>query len=249
MRQYRKLSRILVPSGFMRETLVDNGFERDRVGVTPLFSRYGVVRECIESHDHEDECLLFVGRLDRDKGVEQFIQALALLRDEKWEAVVVGDGPHRESACALAAELGIAQRIQFVGGATGEALADYYRACDMLVFSSMLHESFGLVGVEAMSFGKPVVAFRAGGVTEWLSHERTGLLCDHGDLTVLSRNIARLLADAPLRKRLGAAARLEVESRFTLDRHLDQLQEIYHRMQSEPRTMEVQECAPHPYPC
>ena len=119
----------------------------------------------------------------------------------------------------------------------------------LLVFSSMLHESFGLVGVEAMSFGKPVVAFRAGGVTEWLTHERTGLLSDHGDVATLSRHIARLLSDAPLREHLGAQARLEVESRFTLDRHLDQLQEIYHRMQPEPSAMEMQQCAPSPYPC
>lgn len=234
LKQLRSRSRVLVPSGYMQQALVDNGFDLDNVEVTPLFSRYSYEAKSIDGAKGVPQ-ILFVGRLDHDKGVEQFIRALTLLREERWQAVVVGEGSQSTEARALTVAMGINERVRFAGVASGTALATHYCECDLVVFSSILPESFGLVGVEAMSFGKPVVAFSSGGVTQWLHDGVNGLLAPHGDVACLARQVSRLLIDHSLRRRLGQEARAAVLREFTLDRHLDQLQQVYQRV-LEPQT-------------
>ncbi len=106
-------------------------------------------------------------------------------------------------------------------------MADAYRACHLVVMPSIAPESFGLVGVEAMSFGKPVVAFAAGGITEWLEDGVTGLLADHRDVEHLARQLRRLIVSRELREQYGAAGYERLLPRFTLDRHLQRVTAVY----------------------
>lgn len=217
---------VVVPSGYMRQALVENGFAHDRVKVIPLFTRFDV------SQVREDESneVLFVGRLEPDKGAEQFVAAMATIRDGPWTATVVGDGTTRTALEQLALQKGIGDRIQFVGSASAQDLSAHYRRCSFVVFSSMLPESFGLVGVEAMSFGKAVVGFPSGGVAQWLDDGVTGLVVPHGDVPALAEQVRRLLGDRGERQRLGDNALAAVQERYTLARHVEQVQELYHRV-------------------
>lgn len=237
MQHYRELHRIIVPSGYMKRVLMENGFDDSLVAVAPLFSRFaprfpgatppGPLR------------LLFVGRLDHGKGVEPFIESLSHLRSQDWQATIVGDGPCEARARAMVAQQGLTSRVTFAGVANGEALAVAYRGCDAVVFSSLMPESFGLVGVEAMSFGRPVVAFDAGGVTEWLEDGETGLLARYGDVRHLAAQMRRLLADRDYARRLGETAYQRVCARFTLEHHVDSLMRHYHELTDSPVAEEV----------
>jgi len=223
---YRSLRRALVPSEFLAQLLVDHGVPRERVEVLPLFTRFPLSEEASEV-GAEPPGILFVGRLTEGKGLLAFARALARLTDRSWTAHVVGEGEARGAAERIVEQAGLRERVVFHGVLDGDALRERFRSCRLAVVPSLVPESFGLVGVEAMGFGVPVVAFDAGGVTEWLEHGRTGLLVARGDEGELAGAIGRLLDDAQLRAELGAAARVSVAETFSAARHMDRLLAIY----------------------
>lgn len=163
--------------------------------------------------------LLSVGRLDaaeKRKGIDDVLYALAspALRDEKVEYVVVGDGTDRSRLESLADELRLLSKVTFLGAIDAAALKAEFRRCDVFVMPST-QEGFGIVFLEAMACGRPVVASRFGGVPEVVAHGETGLLVDPGDADGLVRALRALMDDPCLRIRLGEAGRRRVEARFT----------------------------------
>src|SRR6202040_4042859 len=112
---------------------------------------------------------------------------------------------------ALPPELGA--RIRFHGEVSEDRLRGFYRACDVLVAPSR-YESFGLILVEAMMYGKPAVACRAGGMVEVVEEGRTALLAEPGDANSLEACLERLALDPSLRREMGEAARQRYEARF-----------------------------------
>ena len=110
-----------------------------------------------------------------------------------------------------------------------ERLRGFYRACDILVTPSRF-ESFGLMLVEGMMFGKPVIGCRAGGMVEVVEDGMSGLLAEPGDVDSLTACLERLIADAALRARLGAAARARYEAAFTAERMVNDVVDVLLRV-------------------
>jgi glycosyltransferase involved in cell wall biosynthesis len=137
----------------------------------------------------------FVGRLIPHKGVDVLLRAAAL--DPRFEVEVVGSGPEAERLVALAAELGVTDRVAFRGHVSEEALPAVYRAFDALAVPSVPTpgwvEQFGRVVVEAQASGVPVVASRSGALPEVVTG--AGTLVEPGDPAELARGLARLLDD------------------------------------------------------
>ncbi len=229
LRSYRSASRIAVPSEYLRQVLLRNGFDAERVEVVPLFSRFEGAPEAGSASDGAPPRILFVGRMTRGKGVLALVEALRLLSDAPWTARFAGEGPERGAAEQGAREAGLAGRVSFAGELRGAALEREYGACDVVAVPSLEPESFGLVGVEAMAWGRPVVAFDAGGVREWLADGESGLLARHGDAAHLAERLRALLGDATLRARLGAAGRELQRRRFTGVAHVERLRALYGR--------------------
>jgi glycosyltransferase involved in cell wall biosynthesis len=224
LRLYGSATELLVPSAYMADLLAANGIPRERVRVVPLFSRYAVEDG---APPRAEPRLLFVGRLTEDKGLLHLADALARLRELPWTARLVGEGPARDAFVERVRAAGLAERVELPGPVHGAALADELRACDALVVPSLVPESFGLVGVEAMSFARPVVAFEAGGVTEWLADGVNGLLARRGDAEDLAAKLGSVLAEPELRARLGGAGARRVREEFSIERHAEQLDGIY----------------------
>jgi len=222
---YRKLPRMIVPSRYLARQLVLNGFHAERIEVVVNPSRY----EAIGNPDTLDRHvrILFVGRLVAEKGLLHFFDALRLLRTPSWEAVIVGDGPLESYARECANEAAFRGRVRLTGALNGTRLQDEYRAATVVVVPSMAPESFGLAGVEGMAFGKPVVGFDAGGISEWLEHEATGLMTRRGDVPALAKDIDRVLGDRDLRFRLASNGLERVRTRFNSDAHVDKIVTIY----------------------
>ena len=223
---YRRLPVITVPSRYLKEQLIVNGFSPRCVQVVPGFSRF-VGLGSVGVRDQEAGRILFVGRLCREKGILAFVQALSLLQADHWEAVVVGDGPLLSEAVHEVAAHGLSRRVTFAGAVNADVLRGHYETCSFLAMPSLIPESFGMVGVEAMSFGKPVVAFGAGGIHEWLEDKVNGLMVEHGDVKQFAGKLDLLLKDGPLRRRLGSAGFAAVKARFGVDHHADRLVELY----------------------
>lgn len=232
LRMYRKMPAIVVPSTYLRDVLTVNGIAADRISVVPLFSRFEATVTPV-SKEREPPGILFVGRLSAEKGILSLVEALAQLSGESWQATVVGDGPLSGRARQFVERCGLDGRVQFVGEAAADDLATHYRACEFVVLPSLGPESFGMVGVEAMSFGKPVVAFDSGGVTEWLRDGVNGYAVPAGDTDALAATMRRLIRDPALRARLGQAGLRLQRERFTQASHLDSIFALYRRVIAE----------------
>jgi glycogen synthase len=164
--------------------------------------------------------VLFVGRIDDRKGLAVAIQALRLFPDgATLEVIGRGDPVHRAHLDALAAELGMKDRVRF-GVAPRNELHDHYEAADVVVFPVLWDEPFGLVPIEAMACGTPVVATATGGSAEFLAHELTCLVVPPGDAEALAAAVTRLNDDADLRARLVENG-LRLADELTTDRLAD----------------------------
>lgn len=175
--------------------------------------------------------LIVTGRFDERKGFETVLRALPLLPPEATlELWGRGGDAERARLAGIAAELGVADRVSF-GSLEREELPDRYRAADVMVFPSLWAEPFGLVPIEAMACGIPVVATGVGGSGEFLLDERNCLRYPAGDERALAAAIERLAADESLRRRLVAAG-LRTAEAADVERLAD-VMEAWHRHEAE----------------
>jgi glycogen(starch) synthase len=152
--------------------------------------------------------LLYVGRIDPRKGITTLLEALAELPAAATLRIVGGgEQGHRAELEALAARLGVSDRVEFAGQLDRAALPAVYAAADAVVFPVLWAEPWGLVPLEAMACGVPVVATGTGGSSEYLADGENCLLFAPGDAAQLVQRLARLAGDGPLRTRLAAAGR------------------------------------------
>jgi glycosyltransferase involved in cell wall biosynthesis len=159
--------------------------------------------------------LLFVGRLDRQKGADVALAALARLTGPAAAVClrIVGTGPEEPALRRLAGELGVAGRVRWDGQLPQAELADRYRRAAVLVVPGR-DEGLGLVAVEGQLSGAPVVAAASGGLLDVVADGRTGRTFAPGSPDALARTIEAVLADRDGTARMAEAAREQAASRF-----------------------------------
>lgn len=189
----------------------------DPVAVSSVRDRYGA------------PLLLFVGQFRYYKGLEYLIEALKQI---PAKLLLVGRGPLDGSLRALVGRKGLSNKVFFLGEVSDEELPVIYHACDAFVLpSSHRSEAFGIVQLEAMACGKPVVCTEVGTGTTWVNqHGRTGLVVPPADPGALADAINTLLEDEALRALLGHAARERVEHEFTVEKMVDGVVEVYRQV-------------------
>lgn len=168
----------------------------------------------------EETRLLFLGRLEHRKGIDTLLAALPMLADLPGIVVDIAGAPQGDDPepafRARHRDAPWASRVRFAGPVTDAGKNALLAGCDIVVAPAR-YESFGLVAVEAMMFGKPVVSTLAGGIPEVVEDGVTGLLVPPAEPEALAAALRRLIGDAPLRRRLGAAGRQRYLARFTDD--------------------------------
>jgi glycosyltransferase involved in cell wall biosynthesis len=170
--------------------------------------------------------LLFVGRLNAQKGLELLLHALSRMSDSSIALDVVGDGENREALVALAKALDVADRIRWHGQVDQPKLAAFYRGAAALVVPSV-GEGLGLVAVEAQLCGTPVVAFDSGGLPDVVQHDRTGILVENVDAGALAAALSSLMQRPDRGAALGAAGRLHALATFAPESVARRYADIY----------------------
>ena len=171
----------------------------------------------------EGPLLLTVGRLERRKGHDTALRAVATLRQEfsGLRYVIIGVGPEEGRLRDLARELHLEELVVWYGRADQAELRQAYSAADLFFFPTRQEgrnvEAQGIVIIEAGLCGAAVAVGRHGGATEIVEHERTGLLFDPEDAAAAAAAVRRLLLDPALRQTLGRSAATEWRSRFGVD--------------------------------
>lgn len=156
--------------------------------------------------------LLFVGRLNAQKGIGDLVTALAAMK-QRATLDVVGDGPDRAALVERAASLGVGARIRWLGALPQTQLPDLYRLATALVVPS-IGEGLGLVAVEAQLCETPVVAYASGGTTDTVRDGETGVLVPAGDVGSLATALDALLGDPARRAALGQGGRMNALAMF-----------------------------------
>lgn len=220
--------RLQVASAFMRSGLLENGFADHAIDHIPL---YGGIADKAINHNaqvQESGCILAPARLFHSKGVHVLLNAMAELKDLQWRLVVPGEGPEKAALIRQASQLGIESKVQYLGEIPPHEMDLWYRRCQFVIFPVLRAEPFGLVGVEALAHGRPIVAFEGGAVREWLWPNETGILVKEHSSAAMAAAIRSLLTDPELCRRMGNAARLR-HSAFTPAAYMERLIEGFHR--------------------
>jgi rhamnosyl/mannosyltransferase len=170
--------------------------------------------------------VLFVGRLVPYKGVDVLIEAM---RGVAGVALLVGDGPERRPLEQRTRALGLCDRVKFLGSVGDDELSALYHACDLFVLPSVTRqEAFGVVQIEAMARGKPVISTDlATGVSFVNRHGETGLVVPPRDPDALRDAIRHLIENPERRAALGAAAARRTRALFSADRMIESTLSLY----------------------
>lgn len=225
---------------YIRETLPDaqvpvevihHGVDLDRF--TPPASR-----------DHDGApVLVSVGRLVEKKGFGDLLHGLARVQRD-FLLRIYGDGPLHDELVQLRDQLGLADRVDFMGGRDSDEILAALTTADAFVLTPTTTQDGDRDGipnvlVESMACGLPVVTTTAGGITELVRHDVNGLLCEPEDVAGIARSIATVVGDAELRHRLGAAGRRTVEADYDVNTAAARLETIYSRGARASLEMEV----------
>ena len=170
--------------------------------------------------------ILFVGRLNKQKGIELLLHAVSRIPDRSVALDVVGDGEDRAELESLATALGIADHVRWHGVLPQSKLTEFYRSAAALVVPSV-GEGLGLVAVEAQLCETPVVAFESGGLPDVVQHDRTGILVPEIDAGALAAAIVSLLERDDHGASLGAAGRIHAVATFAPESVARRYADIY----------------------
>jgi D-inositol-3-phosphate glycosyltransferase len=237
----RAADRVIAVSGHIADQAIQLGVERNRVRVI----RSGVDLKRFSMRDRTaartalqidvaTRLVLFVGNLEPRKQVDVLLQAMVMVRRQiaTAELIVVGSG---ESAgmrdqtahlVRLTRDLELQEAVHFVGRVEDSELLDFYAAADVFALPSS-SEAQGIVALEAMACGLPVVATAVGGLLDTIDDGRTGHLVRSGDVGALARGLLAVLENEPHRQEIAAAGRESVERDFSWPRSIQATIEVY----------------------
>ena len=209
--ELRRARHVFTPSAYLRDLTVSWGVPARRVSVLP--NPFPVLPELPprdvlrDAFGVEGPMLAFAGRLTPQKSLGIAFEALA--RVDGVALFIAGEGDERGALERRVEELGLRERVRFLGAQRRSRVIELFAAADASILSSTW-ENFPHTVVEALAVGTPVIATTVGGVAEVVRDGENGLLVAPGDAVALARAIAKYFADADLRTRLRAAAALSV---------------------------------------
>ena len=190
--------------------------------VAAIKARYGLKQPLV----------LFAGRLRYYKGLQYLLRAWPLLQHNA-KLLIIGIGPMEATWKAEAAQLGLTtERVVFLGEISDADLPAYYQAADLFVLpASERSEAFGIVQLEAMAAGCPVITTELGTGTSYVNQNgETGLVVSPNDPTALSAALNQLLSDPALRQRMSEQAQARIQSKFSIEQMVNQTEAIYREL-------------------
>ncbi len=211
----------IAPSNFLRNKLVEYGFDQKKIVCLPHFIDIDSVGEQVNACDY----YLYVGRISEEKGIKTLIDAAVNVNAGMLK--IAGDGPILKEISDYANSKDKKGIIKFLGYKNREELSGLYEDCKFVVVPSEWYENFPYSVLEAFAFGKPVIGSRIGGLPELIKDTERGLVFETGDSNALSASITYLLNNPDVVAQMGDNARIFVREQLGAEEHYKKLIEIY----------------------
>jgi glycosyltransferase involved in cell wall biosynthesis len=226
----RRFHRMVVVSKYMRDELLQNGFNPSRIEIHPPVPLPG--DPLLRSSFGDRNLILFAGQIIRGKGVDLLLRSLALIKTP-FECVILGDGRHKAYCQKLCTTLKLDDRVHFKGFIPQEELKQYYRESTVMAVSSVWPEPFATIGMEVLRYGIPVVAFDVGGLSDWLLHDYNGFLVPSGDCAAFAQRLEQLLLDKPRARQMGEQGLKLVTERYDFEAYMKNLEGMFAKVLTE----------------
>ena len=235
MKRNYGIDTLLVGSSYMRKELERNGFDSDRIRLLP---------PCVQDDERPlstfplSPSILYVGQMIKGKGVDILLEAYRLLHERAGQEVsvsavpplhLIGRGNEEDALRRSAEDSGILSSVTFHGWVAHDDLAPFYDRATVIVVPSRWPEPFGMVGVEAMLRERPVIASDVGGISDWLTDGRNGILVPPNDALSLYRALTALVTDLERAASMGKEGRILAQSQFPYERYIDTLEQQLER--------------------
>jgi len=220
----KKVHRMIAVSEYVAKELILAGIDEERIVVNIPFIKD--ISNSEVSHQSTGKNILYVGRLERTKGIDFLIRAMKLL-DRECHLDIIGVGRMRKKLEQLAYNLQLSNRVRFWGWIPNTELKKYYRKAQVFVLPSIWPEPLGIVILEAIANSVPVVASGVGGIKEMVKEGETGFLVKPKDARELAYKIKNLLDNSELRKKFGENGKRFVQEKLNKERHLKILLETF----------------------
>jgi glycosyltransferase involved in cell wall biosynthesis len=228
----QQFRRMVVVTTYMRDELLNNGFDGSRIRIHAPVPRMGDPN--LRSTFSDRNLILYAGQIIRGKGVDVLLESLARVKTP-FECIILGDGNHKAACEELSRKLGLQDRVHFKGFIPQDELKAYYRECSVVALSSLWPEPIATIGLEVMRYALPVVAFDAGGIKDWLIDGHNGYLVGWMDRDAFARRIDELLKDKPKARTLGENGLKLVSERYDFDGYIRDLEALFAEVMTEKR--------------
>lgn len=225
----KQASFIVVPSDYFRIRFIEKlpTVPADRLLVSPSGGIDTDLFKPIENPKHECFTIGYVSRIDRGKGWDTFLKALSLVNQKlPVKAIIVGTGEEKGQFLKMIDTLGI-KNVEYLGGIPHYELPSYYVQMDVFIFPTKLEESLGLVGLEAMACGVPVIGTRIGGLTDYIEENYNGYFFQKDDAYSLASKILQYHEISEEEKKRIRNNVLITAEKFS---HLEVLTRLYHHL-------------------
>lgn len=225
----RHYSAIIANSHWTANQAVVAGLPSEKIKVIPYFTR-NLEHTPIPKHNLAK--ILFVGRLTKEKGLHYLLHALKIIHDsgKNIHLDIVGDGHERVFFERKVDEFSLHKKCIFHGWLGREQIQERFRKCNAVAFPSIYPEAFGIVGIEAMMHGRPVVAFDVGGVPEWLHDKVSGHLVPPKQVEMFASSLMQLCSNYGYASQLGHAGRAIAMEKFIPETHMSLLMALYRKI-------------------
>ncbi len=224
----RRLPGLQVASRMMAENLIRNGIDPARVEHLPLYA--APAPESKKPLMGQRRFILHPGGLVHHKGIWLLVRRIAQLPGDVDLVFAGGSGRLERALGKYVARHALSGRVRIIGEVSPAKWSQLFTEATLVVMPSLWNEPLGLAGLYAMAHGKPIVAFRGGGIGEWLVDGETGVAVPFGDKEAFLAAVVRLLGDPKRLQTLGAQAQQTWEARFRPEPHLAALRVYYARL-------------------
>lgn len=227
---------IVTPSESMK-ALIKNYGMKNRIEVIPNAIKLSTFREkneleCLKiskrfNLKEDEKIILFVGRVATEKSIDKIIKALGIIKKHgisKTKLLIVGNGPARDELIHLVQVLGVEEEVIFCGEVNYEEIRYYYKIADVFTMASA-SESFGIVTIEALASGLPVLAVKAPGAMDILTDGFDGLLTDD-NIEHFAKSLEKIIRDPELRERLSKGA-LKTSAKYSINMISERMLNLY----------------------